>query len=318
METTAARRIHIDAPLDLGRTFGPLVRGRYDPTSCFDGGAWWRASHSPAGPVTTRVRVDARGAAVEIAAWGPGAEWALAHGAELVGRGAYDGDALRVLEQNGMVADAARRTPGLRVTRLRSVYDVAIGTVLEQRVTTIESRRTWSRFVRRYGERAPGPATAMMLAPAPSVVARIPDHARHAIGIEWRRGSTLARLAEDSSRLDRAAALGSDALTRRLRAMRGIGPWTEAHLVHFVQGDLDAVPIGDWHLPSIVSWMLAGERVGDDARMLELLDPFRPYRAIVWRLLMAHGSRAPRRVPRAEIPDLLRREDARPRSRVFV
>jgi 3-methyladenine DNA glycosylase/8-oxoguanine DNA glycosylase len=260
------------------------------------------------------VRVDAQGASVEIAAWGPGGGWALDNGEELVGTSACDGGALRVLERHPVVRDAARRSPGLRLTRLRSVYDVAIGTVLEQRVTTIESRRTWSRFVRRYGERAHGPVTGLMLAPAPEVVARIPDHVRHAVGIEFRRGATLARLGEDASRLDRAAAFDGDALGRRLRAMRGVGPWTEAHVVHYVQGDPDAVPIGDWHLPSIVSWMLAGERVGDDARMLELLEPFRPYRAVVWRLLMTHGGRAPRRVPRAEIPDLLRREDTRSRS----
>jgi 3-methyladenine DNA glycosylase/8-oxoguanine DNA glycosylase len=315
--TTAARRIPLNAPIDVGRTFGPLVRGRYDPTSYLDAGAWWRAWHSPGGAVTTRFCVDVRDACVEIAAWGTGAEWVIEHGEELIGTGAYDGDALGVLQRHAVVADAARRTPGLRLTRLRSVYDVAIGTVLEQRVTTIESRRTWARFVRRYGARAPGPAgRALMLAPAPDVVAGLADHSRHAIGIEYRRGSTLARLATDASRLDRAAALDNDALARRLRAMRGVGPWTEAHVVHYVQGDHDAVPLGDWHLPSIVTWMLAGERVGDDARMLELLEPFRPYRAVVWRLLMTNGGRAPRRVPRAEIPDLLRREHARARVAV--
>ena len=38
-------------------------------------------------------------------------------------------------------------------------------------------------------------------------------------------------------------------------------------------GDPDAVSVGDYHLPNQVAWALAGEPRGDDARMLELLEP---------------------------------------------
>ena len=71
-----------------------------------------------------------------------------------------------------------------------------------------------------------------------------------------------------------------------------MGPWTAATLVHYVAGDPDAVPVGDWHLPGHVGHALAGEPRADDARMLELLEPFRPHRARVWRLIVA-GTPAP-------------------------
>jgi 3-methyladenine DNA glycosylase/8-oxoguanine DNA glycosylase len=62
----------------------------------------------------------------------------------------------------------------------------------------------------------------------------------------------------------------------------------------FVLGDPDAVPVGDLHLPHEVGWALAGEPGADDARMLELLDPYRGHRFRVLRLLMAAGRVRPR------------------------
>ena len=56
--------------------------------------------------------------------------------------------------------------------------------------------------------------------------------------------------------------------------------------------------IGDYHLPHQVSWALTGEPRGDDARMLELLEPYRGHRGRVIRLLEAGGVTAPRFGPR--------------------
>ena len=58
-------------------------------------------------------------------------------------------------------------------------------------------------------------------------------------------------------------------------------------------GDADAVSVGDYHLPSLVSWALAGERRGTDERMLELLAPFAGHRGRVIRLLAGAGSSRP-------------------------
>jgi hypothetical protein len=301
-----SRRVRVDEPVDLRLTFGPIVRGAYDPTSTFTASSWWRAWNTPAGVATTRLTVAPRDRTVEMTAWGDGAAWALELAPEWLGVG---DDRAGFSPRDPTVAHLARRLPGLRLTRLRAVYDVAVGTVIEQRVTSMEAKRVWGRLVRRHGTRAPGPAD-LRVAPSPARLARLADHARHALGLEYRRGSTAARVAAEASRLDRAAAVPGDALERRLRALNGVGPWTAAHVVHFVQGDADAVPLGDWHLPSMVTYALAGEPRGDDARMCELLEPFRPHRARVWRLIGAGLPMPPRRVPRARIPDTLRKEHA--------
>ena len=70
-------------------------------------------------------------------------------------------------------------------------------------------------------------------------------------------------------------------------AVPGIGPWTAAEVGVRALGDADAVSVGDFHLPNLVAFALAGEPRGTDARMLELLEPYRGQRARVVRLARA-------------------------------
>jgi 3-methyladenine DNA glycosylase/8-oxoguanine DNA glycosylase len=86
--------------------------------------------------------------------------------------------------------------------------------------------------------------------------------------------------------------------TRRLRAIPGIGQWTAAEVAAVAFGDPDVVSLGDYGLPHLVSYALAGEPRGTDERMLELLEPYRGHRGRVLRLLSAGGIDAPRRGPR--------------------
>jgi 3-methyladenine DNA glycosylase/8-oxoguanine DNA glycosylase len=84
----------------------------------------------------------------------------------------------------------------------------------------------------------------------------------------------------------------------------GIGPWTVAEVLRVSFGDADAVSIGDYHIPSLVAWALAGERKADDARMLELLEPYRGHRGRVQRLLEVSGIYPERRGPRLAPRDI--------------
>jgi 3-methyladenine DNA glycosylase/8-oxoguanine DNA glycosylase len=100
------------------------------------------------------------------------------------------------------------------------------------------------------------------------------------------------------ARVDEAAELPLDEAYRRLRALPGVGQWSAAEVGLVALGDADAVSVGDYHLPSQVAWALAGERTGTDARMLELLEPYRGHRGRVLRLLTVAAVGPPRRGPR--------------------
>ncbi len=93
---------------------------------------------------------------------------------------------------------------------------------------------------------------------------------------------------------------------RRLTLVPGVGAWTAAEVALVALGDPDAVSVGDFHLPNQVAYALAGEARADDARMLELLEPYRGHRGRVIRLLGCSGINAPRYGPRLPLADIAR------------
>ena len=293
------RSIEIDGPIDLRRTLGIHGRGPRDPSLHFEAsGAAWRATRTPDGPVT--LFIEARDGTVRARAWGPGSGWALARVGALVG---VDDRPDALVPRHRVVADAARRLRGLRIGRTEAVIEALAPAILEQKVLGDEARRAWVGLVRRYGEDAPGPP-GLRIPPAAEVLARLPYYAYHPFGVERRRADLIRAVARDAARLERMAQTASGPAGdpapayARLRAIPGIGPWTAAEVGMRAFGDPDAVSVGDFHLPNMVAWALAGEPRGTDERMLELLEPYRGHRGRVLRLLELSRVGPPRRAPR--------------------
>ena len=140
-----------------------------------------------------------------------------------------------------------------------------------------------------------------MLQPSPEELAGLPYHEYHPLGIERRRADVIRRAAARVNRLEEALAMEPEAALARLMAIPGIGIWTAAGVMHAAAGDPDAVQLGDYHLPHVVAWNLAGEPRADDDRMLELLEPYAGQRARVTRLLEAGGKSPPRYGSRIEL-----------------
>jgi len=297
------RTIDLDAPIDLRLILGPLSRGRGDPTLRLSSVAVAQATRTPDGPTTLLVEV--RGWRVEAEAWGPGANRALDGLPALLG---LDDDASGFEPGlHPVVADLARRRPHLRLGRTGAVFEALLPAILEQKVTGREAETAHRGLIRCYGEPAPGPVAAaqrLRLPPPPEALAALPYHAYHPFGVERRRAEIVRHVARDAQRLEGLAALSGTRLevgaaaAARLRAYPGIGPWTAAEVTLRALGDPDAVSVGDFHLPNLVAYALAGEPRGTDARMLELLEPWRGHRARVIRLLEASGIQAPRYGPR--------------------
>ena len=294
------RTVRSPDPVDLGLTLGPLQRGPYDLSLRFDGAplrsrSAWRATRTPEGPATTRLVADPAGAAVEVTAWGPGAEWALDAAPSLLGVAAPV-EPMRAAHP--VIAGLQRRLVGLRIPRSQAVVEATVPLILEQKVIGLDAHRSYRALVRAKGERAPGPAPGLLVPPAPPVLAATPSWVMHRWNLERGRAETVRRACGAARRLEEARDMAPDAAQRRLMAVPGIGPWTAAKVALVALGDADAVPVGDYHLPHAVCWALAGKARGDDATMLELLEPYRGRRGFVIRLLTAGGVQAPRYGPR--------------------
>ena len=173
--------------------------------------------------------------------------------------------------------------------------------ILEQKVTGDEARRAWRGLVRRYGEPAPGPAEfGLRVPPAAERPGRACPTTPTTRSASSSAAPTSIRRAARARRLaggDRRTCRSSEAYAR-LTALPGIGPWTAAEVAVRALGDPDAVSVGDFHLPNLVAFALAGEPRADDARMLELLEPCRGERGRVIRLLELSGLGPPRSTAR--------------------
>jgi len=285
--------------VSLRLTLGPLAQGSTDPTFQRDAGGVWLTMATRSG--TASLHLTARAGGVDAAAWGLGAEHAIAGLPALLG--AEDDDTGFDPGRHPLVAQLHHRTPGLRLTRAARILPFLIPTVLAQKVTGIEAKRAWRELVRRHGEPAPGPAPlGMRVAPSPAVWRSVPSWEWHRAGVGPQRSDTVMRIVRLGESLERAADDAIPDVVRKLRGIPGIGPWTTAETVQRSHGDPDAVSVGDFHVSKRVGWALIGERVDDDA-MMELLEPWRGHRQRVVRLIEAAGIGYERHGARMTIVD---------------
>jgi 3-methyladenine DNA glycosylase/8-oxoguanine DNA glycosylase len=289
-------------PLDVRLVLGVYRRGPRDPAFLIDdAGVIWRTTLTPDGPATAAIR-SARseaGTLVTGAAWGPGAGWLLARLPDQLG--ASDEPAA-FRPGHPRLRELAARYAGLRLGRSSRVLEALVPAVLEQKVVGLEAIRAWRRLLTWHGTPAPGPAPAgMRVFPAPSTWRAIPSFDWHRAGVEGVRARTIMGAARVAGRLEEICGLPGAEADRRLRSLPGIGPWTSAEIRQRACGDPDAVSVGDYHLPGIVGWALAGRPV-DDAGMLALLAPYAGQRHRAARLIELGGG-PPRRGPRLAARD---------------
>lgn len=288
-------------PVSLSSTLRPLRRGHGDPTFQLDPGGVWRTLRTPAGGATLRLERQQHG--IAATAWGPGAEWAIAGVPELLG----DGDDWSDLDaaRHPLIADSLHRNPGLRLLRTRQVFEMLLVAVLEQKVTGKEARQAWRYLLTRHGEPAPGPAPAMMrVFPELDVWRRVPSWEWHKAGVGPQRSGTIMRAAAAGNSLERTVewGRGGDRISSALRSIVGVGVWTAAETTQRAHGDADSPSFGDYHLPALVGWALAGAPVDDDG-MRELLEPWAGQRQRVMRLIESSGFEKPRFGARMTIQD---------------
>ncbi len=295
----SARTVTFPGAVSFGHTLAPLRRGRGDP--CFQApgdGTLWRTSLLPTGPVTARISRTAPNAA-HCVAWGGGAPEFVERLPAMLG---LEDDASNFVPRDPTVAAAHHRVPHLRLGRTGLVLEALIPAIIEQRVPGADAFRAWRLLVSKYGSPAPGPAPARMRVPPSAEVWRhIPSWEFHRANVDPGRAQTVVTCARRATSLERLASRPATQAREALTSLPGVGEWTAAETAQRAFGDADALSVGDYHIPKMIGWTLVGRPV-DDAGMLELLEPMRPHRHRVVRLLEASGlAYEPRRGARLPV-----------------
>lgn len=329
-------------PYDLPRTLGVLQRGQGDPAVQVDRGhftggpagtpgarAWLcRRMHSGTGEemgqVTYRFhQVSSSAVKVRMATTSESlAETAGHQVRSLLGIEDDWTDLQLLLDALGgrisrTLVEVRRRHPGVRLPATGALFDQLVVATLEQKVTHQQARHTWRHLLRRHGQRPPvlSDSTApegMRLPLSAAQLRHVPSWQWHQMWVQPQLAKTVLRVAERASAVHRLG-LATPVETRsvgelaeQLTAIPGIGRWTTAEALQRSHGAADLPAVGDFHLAHFVGEALTGRRT-DDAGMLELLEPFRPHRQRIIRLLGLSGFRHQRFGPRLAPEDHRRR-----------
>ena len=286
-----------DWPCAVGTTLSILRKGGADPTfRTDDDGTVWRGIRTPEGTATLRLHARPADGEVHAHAWGDGAAWALESVPSMLGA---DDDPAGFAPTHPVLADAYRRRPHWRVCRTGLVMEALVPAIIEQKVTGQEALGAFRQLVYRFGERAPGAGAerGVWVQPSAETLRMVPSWEWLRLHVDPARSRAVVRVAQVAPSLERTAGLAHDEADRRMRSLPGIGVWTSAEVRFRAHGDADAVSFGDYHIAKNVGWALTGQEVDDDG-LAELLEPYRPHRYRVQRLLELAGVQRPRRGPR--------------------
>ncbi len=285
--------MQIDPIVNLRSTLSVFRFGSHDPTTRLTSTDFVRATLTPDGPATLRLRWA--GGRLEAEAWGPGERWMLSRAGAMTG--SNDAGFRCPDDAHPTVSRAHRNNPGLRIVASSTIYHEILPMVLGQRVTAHEAIGQWRRLCVELGEEAPGPKTeltaGLRLPPSPDRLLAKPAWWFHPFGIEAKRAEALRTVARYADRIGEWSTLAPALAAAKLALLPGIGPWTVGATIGSALGDPDAVAVGDYHIPNMVSWALTRRPRGTDEQMLELLQPYAGQRGRVIRLLAMDGHSAP-------------------------
>lgn len=270
------------AGVDPGLVFAPLGMLRTDPTLRLGPRQMVRATWTPHGPGTIAITWGAQPGRISVECRGDGAAWLLDRAGHLVGAR----DDVSTFYPEGIVGRLWSRFSGDRVGATGAVWHDLIWFIVQQRIRGADAAAQWRRLVTTFGESC-DEGEGLYFPPAPERLARAAPWALRAIGIDARRASTLIEAARVAHRLHVLADMPYADVAKPLQSIPGVGSWTATCLSAMTWGEPDTVIVGDSGIPTLVASTLAGDRRADDARMVELLEPYRPHRYRVLRLALA-------------------------------
>lgn len=269
--------------------------GSHDPTTIVGPGSIVRVSLDRQGPFWVSAQLLDDGTIKVEDSRSGGGEISRSH--PLMG----DSDpGHHVVPVHDAVSGAMAAFGDYRVPHTGTPYHDLLPAVLGQRVTAAEALRQWRDICRSYGRQLVVHGITMHAPPEPDVMAAVPYHELHLLGIDRRRAGALRNVARHGDRLIGGwkEDMPPHERTRSLTAIDGVRVWTAAVAGYTAFCDPDALEIGDFHVKNTVAYALTGSHRGSDEEMCDLLAPYAGDRQRVVNWLSLAGWRAPAHGPK--------------------
>jgi DNA-3-methyladenine glycosylase II len=169
-------------------------------------------------------------------------------------------------------------------------FAALVRAIIAQQISTKAARSIQQRLL---ASLAPGELTA------PAILAA-PEGQLRTAGLSLAKARSVRDLAEKVHqgvvRLDTISQCSDEEVISQLVPVRGIGRWTAEMFLIFSLGRSDVLPLGDLGLRVGAQRQYGLEELPGRTRLVELAEPWRPYRSIAtWYLWRSLGS-----VPQSE------------------
>ncbi|MGE0863592.1 MAG: AlkA N-terminal domain-containing protein [Vicinamibacterales bacterium] len=181
------------------------------------------------------------------------------------------------LQTDPLLGPVMKRHPGLRAPGAWDGFELSVRAILGQQVSVAAATTIAGRLARRFGSPVEGDEGLDRIFPTPAQLAHAP---LEELGVIASRAETIRLLARAvaAGTVTFAGAAAADDVTRALRALPGIGPWTAQYIALRALGEPDAFLTGD-----LVLRRMAGR---DTTHALdERSESWRPWRAYAVMLL---------------------------------
>jgi 3-methyladenine DNA glycosylase/8-oxoguanine DNA glycosylase len=220
-----------------------------------------RLLHVEGRPVVVRAAQPSAGRVV-LGAWGPDAPT----GEEAIARMRFalgvDDDLAGFYERfrcDALIGPSVRGRPWLRVFRRPEPFEALAWAVTEQLIDYPRAAAIQRALVRTLGPRCP--RTGLRDVPSAATVAGTAPALLESLDLKGSRAIALVRAAREvaTGRVDLRHP-DHERGWRRLRAIGGIGPWTQEILAVHGQGRYDQIPAGDLGYLRVVGRMATGDR----------------------------------------------------------
>ncbi|HVS65180.1 MAG TPA: DNA-3-methyladenine glycosylase [Thermoanaerobaculia bacterium] len=194
------------------------------------------------------------------------------------------GRALRHLRRDPRLSPVIRAVGPPRFRRYDSHFHALARSILFQQLSGLAAQTIFQRFVALFeGERFPQPEQVLALS----------AEELRAVGVSRQKAAYLldlaAKLADGTINPRRLARLSEDELIAELTQVKGIGVWTVHMFAIFTLRRPDVLPVGDLGIRKGFERLFELETAPDPRTMIELAEPWRPFRSIaswyLWRVL---------------------------------
>ena len=190
-----------------------------------------------------------------------------------------------------LIGPSVRARPHLRVFRRPEPFEALAWAVTEQLIDYPRAAAIQRAMVRRLGPRCP--RTGLRDVPSAAKVAGTAPALLESMDLKGTRAMALMRAAREvaAGRVDLRDP-DHERGWRRLRAIPGIGSWTQEILALHGQGRYDQLPAGDLSFIKLVGYLRSGGDPRERATEAEVREFFAPYEG--WAgLAGAHAVRSP-------------------------